>query len=232
MRMVGLIPARGGSKGIPRKNLASCAGESLLAWTARAALKAEKLCRVILSTDDPAIAKEGVRLGLDVPFMRPNSLAQDDTSMGCVLSHTLDWLDANNDGCDGIVLLQPTSPLRQARHIDEGVDIYHQKSPATVVSVVSVPHQFSPNSVLCESEGLMKPWADSPQIFRRQVKPKFWARNGPAVLIVRPEDVRLGRLYGDRVVGFEMDSVSSLDVDGQADLDYASWCLSQKGKPS
>ena len=219
MKLVGLIPARGGSKGIPHKNLAPCAGRPLLAYTAEAAMEAACLERVILSTDEESIAEAGRGMGLDVPFLRPAKLAADDTPMLAVLEHLLGWLDEANDPVDGLVLLQPTSPLRRAEHIDGAVELYKKMSPATVVSVVAVPHQFTPASLMEETDGLLVPWMEGEMVLRRQDKPHLWARNGPAVLIVRPDDVRQGRLYGDRVAGFEMDARNSMDVDTMEDLE-------------
>src|SRR5713226_4160200 len=105
--IVGLIPARGGSKSIPRKNLALVAGRPLLAYTARAALGATRLDRIILSTDDDEIAETGRALGLEVPFLRPAALAGDETGMFPVLFHALDWLADRGTAAAALVLLQP-----------------------------------------------------------------------------------------------------------------------------
>ena len=225
MRLIGVIPARGGSKGILGKNMALCAGHSLLAHTAQVALAGAGLARVVLSTDDPAIAKAGCALGLEVPFLRPPELARDDTLMVEVMSHFLGWLESEGETCDGLVLLQPTSPLRRANHIGESIGLYIKHAPATVVSVVAVPHQFTPSSLMLESEGLLQPALAGEKVLRRQDKPRFWARNGPAILITAPSDIRQGRLYGERVVGYEMDARSSLDVDSPDDLARADWLL-------
>ena len=225
MRLIGVIPARAGSKGIPGKNLALCAGQSLLAHTACTALAAERLTRVLLSTDELAIADAGRDLGLEVPFLRPPTLAQDDTPMIQVLQHLLEWLELEGERCDGLVLLQPTSPLRRAWHIEAALTLFEEHVPATVVSVVGVPHQFTPGSLMRESEGLLQAWLPGETVLRRQDKPRFWARNGPAILITAPSDIRQGRLYGERVVGYEMDARSSLDVDSPDDLARADWLL-------
>src|SRR6185312_12148312 len=116
--ILGLVPARGGSKSIPRKNLAPLAGKPLLAWTADAALAARRLTRTVLSTDDVEIAELGRTLGLDVPFLRPAELAADATPMLPVMRHAADWFAARGGTVEAVVLLQPTSPLRTAAHID------------------------------------------------------------------------------------------------------------------
>ena len=225
MRLVGVIAARGGSKGIQNKNIFPCAGKPLLAYTAIAAKQAVNLSRVILSTDDPAIAEIGRKFGIEVPFMRPGHLAGDDSLMIDVLKHTLKCLEDSGESIDGLVLLQPTSPLRKARHIDSAISVYEQHSPATVVSVMATPHQFTPNSLMVETDGVLRPWLSGEPVLKRQDKPEFWARNGPAVLVMHPSEIREGRIYGERVVGFRMDSRSSLDVDTMEDLARAEWEL-------
>lgn len=106
MRVLGLVPARGGSRGVPRKNLRSLVGRPLLAYTAEAALAAVRLDRVVLSTDDPEIAAVGEELGLDVPFMRPAELATDDAPTLPVIQHALSALAASGDCYDAVCLLQ------------------------------------------------------------------------------------------------------------------------------
>jgi CMP-N-acetylneuraminic acid synthetase len=200
----------------------------LLAYTAHAGLNAEGLQRVLLSTDDSAIADAGQSLGLEVPFRRPFELAQDDTPMVEVLAHLLDWLESEKECCDGLVLLQPTSPLRTSEHIEAAMVLFEQHISATVVSVMAVPHQYTPTSLMCEFGGMLQPWLPGEQVLRRQDKQKLWARNGPAILIANPTDIRQGRLYGDRVIGYEMDACSSLDVDSPDDLARAERALREK----
>src|SRR4051812_11741596 len=118
MKVLAIITARGGSKGIPRKNLAPLAGKPLLAYTAEAALAARSLARVVLSTDDEEIAEVGRKLGVDVPFMRPAELARDDTPTLPVLQDVVRRLEAAGEHYDAIFTLQPTNPLRRSSDID------------------------------------------------------------------------------------------------------------------
>lgn len=219
MTFVGIIPARGGSKGIPRKNLTFCAGQSLLAHAAASALQSHVLQRVILSTDSEEIAAAGRTLGLEVPFLRPPALAADDTLMVEVLRHLLEWLTETGQRVDALVLLQPTSPLRRPAHVAEAAAQFEATGAATLVSVTRVPHQFTPGSIMERNQGHLTPWqSNQPNILRRQDKPELYARNGPALLIVRPDVVRSGQLYGDPTVGYLMSAHDSVDVDGPEDL--------------
>jgi CMP-N,N'-diacetyllegionaminic acid synthase len=220
--VVGLIPARGGSKSIPRKNLAMLAGRPLLAYTAAAALAARSLARTILSTDDDEIAETGRTLGLEVPFLRPPHLAGDAVEMLPVMHHVLDWLAEQGMARATLVLLQPSSPLRQARHIDEAVGMLNDSGAETVVSVVEVPHQFSPASVMVRHpDGSLTPFLPGPPILRRQDKPRVFARNGPAILAVRSTVLSRGALYGEPTLGYCMSAADSLDIDEPDDLRLA-----------
>lgn len=230
MKILGLITARGGSKSIPHKNIALLAGRPLLAYTCEAALSSRCLTRIVLDTDDPGIAGVGRACGVEVPFMRPAGLAQDDTLHIDVIRHALTWLQ-EHEGYrpDIVVLLQPTSPLRRAEHIDAAVDIMLSTEADTVVSVVKVPHRFNPASVMrLDANGRLYPFLEGPMVLRRQDKPKVYARNGPAVLVMRREVVESGKLYGDVVRPLEMSIVDSVDIDNADDLALAEFWLSRR----
>jgi CMP-N,N'-diacetyllegionaminic acid synthase len=218
MNVLAVIPARGGSKGIPNKNLAIAAGRPLLAYTADAAHAATRLTRTIVSTDDQAIAGAARSLGLEVPFMRPASLAGDDTPMLPVLQHAVKTMRESGFTADLVVLLQPTSPLRRADHIDAAVDLLERSGADSVVSVVEVPHQFNPVSVMRLEDDRLQPFIDGPLVTRRQDKPTVFARNGPAVLAVRTSVLEAGSLYGNDCRALVMSPNDSLDIDGPEDL--------------
>lgn len=218
--VVALIPARGGSKGIPRKNLAPCGGKPLIAHTITAALGSSSLSRVIVSTDDDEIALVSRSLNAEVPFMRPRELSQDTTPMTAVLCHLLEWLAAHGPEPDAVVLLQPTSPLRCSHHIDEAVEIFFRTRANSVVSVVEVPHQFNPVSVMTLENGQLTSYLDAGRLItRRQDKPRVYARNGPAVLVCRPSAIRKQDFYGEYCVPYLMSRKDSLDVDEPFDLE-------------
>ena len=232
MNVLGVIPARGGSKGIPNKNLAPVCGRPLLAYTADAVRESRTLTRTIVSTDDPRIAECATSLGLEVPFMRPAVLAADEAPMLPVLRHALDAMHAEGFEADIVVLLQPTSPLRRAEHIDAAVDWLQRTAADSVVSVVEVPHQFNPLSVMRLEDGLLKPFLDGPTATRRQDKPKLFARNGPAVLAVRASVIASGSLYGERSWPLGMSAEDSLDVDTPWDLRLVEFALAaREGRP-
>lgn len=234
MIVLAVVPARGGSKGIPNKNLVPLAGRPLLAYTATAALASRRLARVVLSTDSPTIAEAGRALGLDVPFLRPAALAADAAPMLPVLQHAVETLAASGFAADAVVLLQPTSPLRRAEHIDAAIDLLESSGADSVVSVIEVPHQYNPLSVMTLDAGRLRPYAtpETATVARRQDKPLVYARNGPAVLAVRTAVILGGSLYGSDTRPLVMSPRDSLDIDEVWDLELAEILLSTTGGPT
>jgi CMP-N,N'-diacetyllegionaminic acid synthase len=218
--VVALIPARGGSKGIPRKNLAPLGGRPLLAWTIEAALGSRAVTRTVVSTEDGEIAAAARELGAEV-LVRPPELAADDTPMQPVIAHAL----AELPGHDVLVLLQPTSPLRRAEDVDEAVDLLLATGADSVVSVVEVPHRYRPGSLMALDGDRVVRLADD-HAGTRQEKPLVYARNGPAVLALRPD--RIGTdLYGGDCRPYVMGARESLDVDEPFDLELAELLLTR-----
>jgi CMP-N-acetylneuraminic acid synthetase len=222
MKVLGLITARGGSKGIPRKNLRALCGKPLLNYTCEAALAA-KLDRVVLSTDDAEIREVGVNAGVEVPFLRPAELAAAEAGSFGVVEHALGWLNEHGWFADIVVLLQPTSPLRRSEHIDHTLSVLLQSGADAAVTIVKLPHNYSPFSIMQVGvDGILENWWQSRVDFdplRRQDHPALVARNGPAVLAVRTEALRREQvLYCKRMVGVEMSLLDSIDIDGEPDL--------------
>lgn len=229
MRAVGIIPARGGSKGLPGKHLLPLGGRPLIAWTFDAAQAAGSLAQVIVSTDDPAVAAAARAAGIDVPFERPAALAADDTPMLDVLVHAVRELDRAHDRVEVVVLLQPTSPFRTAEHIDAAVTLLAQSGADSVVSVIAVPHRFVPESLMRLDGEQLTPYAGEIGVTRRQDKPLLYARNGPAVLAVRRNVLLEQRsLYGRNIRPLVMADAESVDVDTAHDLALAELMLPRR----
>jgi CMP-N-acetylneuraminic acid synthetase len=218
MRVLGLVPARGGSKGVPRKNVRLLAGKPLLQWTAEAALAATRLDRVVLSTDDEEIADVGRRCGLDVPFLRPAELARDDTPTLPVVRHALSWVEERGSRYDAVCLLQPTSPFRSARDIDACIELLEESTADAVVTTLRVPSEYNPHWVyLRQGDGLLRlATGESQPIARRQLLPPAFHRDGSIYVTRRSAIVDGDSLYGARVVGYELDASRSVNID---DLD-------------
>ena len=192
MSIVAVIPARAGSKGIPRKNLVRIVGRPLIAYAIEAAQNAASADRVLISTDDSEIADVARELGAEVPFLRPAELANDAAPMLGVMRHALAWLESQGVAVEALVLLQPTSPLRTGRHVEEAIALFRSAPASSVVSVVEVPHRFNPVSVMkLSAQGTLVPFlGDQIIAIRRQDKHNAYALNGPEVLISHPDTLR------------------------------------------
>lgn len=229
MKALAIVPARGGSKGIPRKNLHELAGKPLIVWTIAAAREARRLDRIVVSTDDLEIADVSRTAGAEVPFLRPKNLAQDETQMREVLLHCVAEL-AKVEGYrpDVIVTLQPTSPLRTGAQIDEALKIFESHPDAdSLVSCVRVPHHFHPTSVMkLDDLGYLQPYLESATLTRRQDKTLIFARNGPEICITHIEKLD-EYVFGGRLVPFVVDEREIVDIDEIGDLARAETILAQ-----
>jgi CMP-N-acetylneuraminic acid synthetase len=227
--VLGLVPARGGSKGVPGKNTRLLAGRSLVDYTARAARESGVLDRVVLSTDSEEIAACGRQAGLEVPFLRPAALAQDDTPMLPVVEHALDEL--RRRGCDPeiVVLLQPTSPLRMPRHIRAAVEQLRQTGADSIVSVVAVPAHLSPDYVMRLEDGRLRPFLpDGARIARRQDARPAYVRDGTVYAFHVAALRRCGSIYGDDCRPLVLDASESLSIDTAADWAAAERALASR----
>ena len=222
--ILGLICARGGSKSIPRKNIALLAGKPMIAWTIEAALKSPSLTRAVVSTDDDEIAEVAKHWGADVPFLRPAELARDDTPGIEPVLHALRWLAEHESyHPDYVMLLQPTSPLRTARHIDEAIDLFESSCADTVTSVrVSQEH---PAWTWREAGGTLVPYSSMREMeLDRGAMPRTFVETG-AIYVIRTAVLEAGRIYGGKVVGYLMDARDSVDIDTTFDLQWAEFIL-------
>ncbi len=219
MNVLGLIPARGGSKGVPRKNIKPLAGKPLLNYTAEAALSSELLTRVILSTEDEEIAEVGRACGIEVPFLRPAELAQDTTPTLPVVQHALRFLEEQGSHFDAVCLLQPTNPLRRTADIDSCIELLESGQADTVFTVLAVPAEHNPHWVYFRNEdgSLRLSTGEATPISRRQDLPPAYHREG-SVYVSRRDVVMFGNsLYGARVIGFEIERQRSVNIDNLND---------------
>lgn len=225
MKVLGIIPARGGSKGVPRKNIKLLDGRPLLAYTAESALKSKFLSKVILTTEDAEIAAVGRSLGLEVPFLRPKELALDTSPTLPVVFHAIDYLENNGEKFDAICLLQPTNPLRQAEDIDNCIELLEKSDGDSVISILPVPHEYNPKWVYWQNEmgEMVLTTGESEPIPRRQDLPPAFHREG-SVYVTKIDALRkYGNLYGKKVLGYEINQQNSVNIDTLED-----WNLAEK----
>ncbi|MCS3638172.1 cytidylyltransferase domain-containing protein [Salinibacter ruber] len=215
--VLGVILARGGSKGLPRKNVRDLAGKPLIAWTIEAGHESEYLDRLILSSDDEEIMSVAEEYGCEVPFQRPTELAQDDTPSMDALLHALEQVESH----DYVVLLQPTTPLRTAEDIDTTIARCHRNGgiPCVTVTETDKPPQWM--HTLRDDHKLEPVLERDEAVNRRQDAPETYVLNG-AVFVARSGWLRRRETFhGDETVAHVMPSERSVDVDTKLDLE---WC--------
>jgi CMP-N,N'-diacetyllegionaminic acid synthase len=234
LKVLGVITARGGSKGIPGKNLKLLGGKPLIAHTIEAANDAA-LDRVIVSTEDPVIADVARRLGCEVPFMRPAELSRDETPHLPVIQHAAQWMREHAGyQPDVVMILQPTSPLRSAVDIGGALRMLELSGADSVVSVSSVSAHAHPMRMLrVDDDSYATLFATGEpvrkRINRRQDLPKAWVMNG-AIYACRRSVLfdNIPSLYGDRVVAFPMPEDRSISIDVLEDWDAAERALARR----
>ncbi len=220
MRILGIVTARGGSKGIPHKNIVPIAGRPLLAYTAQAALASRALTRTVLSTDDEAIAEAGRACGLDVPFMRPPELARDDTPTIPVLQDVVRSLEAQGERYDAILTLQPTNPLRLPSDIDGAADLLERTGADSVISFVDTGERHPARMKFIDPDGRVTdpPFAEAFEGQRRQDLQRLFLRDGSIYLTRRDVLMERGSLKGDDCRAWLMPEDRSCNVDTPFDL--------------
>ena len=213
--VLGIIPARSGSKGIPRKNIRLLDGKPLITYTAQSALASSFLSRILLSTDDPEIAEIGKATGLYVPFIRPSELALDSTPMIDVVLHAIHWLQSRRENYDAICLLQPTSPLRSSQTIDRCISLLWERNVESVISVRPVPPEYNPHWVYYEtSNGLFQlSTGEREPISSRQQLPPAYHRDGSVFVVKTQTVIAQGSLYGATTAGVVSPEEEAFDLD-------------------
>ncbi len=225
--VLALIPARGGSKSIPRKNLRQIAGHPLVAWSIETALRSKSVGRVVVSTDDPEIAEIAAAYGAEVPFLRPREIALDDTLDLPVFQHALEWLETNEDYRPYVVVqLRPTSPLRPAGLVDRAVDMLSSDPRADSVRTVTPPAQ-NPFKMWRIQNGLLEPLLESglrePFNLPRQVLPPTVWQTGQLDAVRRETLEKKLSLTGDRILALLVDPECAVDID-----DLIGWQIAEQ----
>lgn len=222
LKIVGIIPARSGSKGIPNKNIKSLAGRPLIYYSIQAGLESRLLNRLLVSTDSPEIADIAKGYGAEVPFIRPAELAQDDTPQLPVLQHAVVYLEETEHyKPDIIVALQPTSPLRRGEHIDAAIDMLIKTRADRVVSVCEAEHSPYWMRRVGADGRLIPILADSDTYTRRQDLPLVYRFNGAVYVETYLSVVTRTTQTNEIIRAFVMDRLGSIDIDTELDFKVA-----------
>ncbi|WP_310557739.1 acylneuraminate cytidylyltransferase family protein [Flavobacterium sp.] len=232
MKILAIIPARGGSKGVPGKNIKFLNGKPLLGYTAEIALQSKYLTEVIVSTEDEQISTVAKSLGIQVPFIRPMELAQDNTPTIDVIIHVLNWYESRNVFFDAVCLLQVTSPFRTVAFLNDAIEKFTSSACDSLVSVQKVPHEYNPHWAFEVDEvgNLKIATGETEIITRRQELPLAYHRDG-SVYITKTEVLLKERsLYGKSITYIESDSDFYVNIDTMEDWKKAEEMVQNKLK--
>ncbi|SEP54905.1 acylneuraminate cytidylyltransferase family protein [Flavobacterium urocaniciphilum] len=222
MRILGVIPARGGSKGVPGKNIKTLGDNPLLYFTSNAANQSKLLDKTILSSDDSEIIKVAKENQINVPFIRPEHLANDTATSISVVQHAIEYMESLGEYYDAICLLQPTSPFREKGFIDAAIQKFITEDADALVSVLPVPHEFNPHWVFEPNDsGFLKiSTGENSIISRRQDLPKSYFRDG-SVYITKTEIIKRGSFYGEKLSFLESNPDFYVNIDTLKDWEIA-----------
>lgn len=215
--ILGLIPARGGSKGLPRKNIKLLLGKPLITWTIEQALASKYLDRVVVSTDDKEIAEVSKKYGAKVPFMRPKELSADASPTSDVILHALNWFQKREENYDYVVLLESTSPLRETNDIDECVKLLIDNESAKSIVSVSKLESAHPefNVVIDKKSGFIEKLDGTTkfQVLRRQDLPDIYFFDGTIYISEVKAFFKNQTFYHNRTLAYIIPRWKSIEVD-------------------
>lgn len=215
MKILCIIPARGGSKGVPGKNIKLLNGKPLLAYTSEIALQSKYLAEVIVSTEDEQIIEVAKSLGIKVPFIRPMALGKGNTPTIDVIIHALQWFENQNIFFDAVCLLQVTSPFRTVDFLDKAIEKFIEKNSDSLVSVQRVPHEYNPHWTFeVNEEGNLKiATGESEIISRRQELPTAYHRDGSIYITKTNVLLKKHSLYGKSTAFIESEPDFYVNID-------------------
>lgn len=228
MRILGLIPARGGSKGVPKKNIKLLGKKPLIEYTIDGAKNSKYLIEIIVSTDDQEIAIVAEIAGCKPPFIRPSEIAQDHSTSLEVVQHAIAFFENKNIFFDAVCLLQPTTPFREKGFIDKAIEKFIATNADCLVSVLPIPHEYNPHWAFEENEnGLLKIATGEENIIpRRQELPKAFHRDG-AVYISKTTVINKGSFYGKSIAYIESNPQYHVNIDTMKDWEDAEKLLAK-----
>ena len=225
--IIAIIPARGGSKRLPGKNIKDLAGKPMIAWTIEAALDSSVFDHIFVSTDCEKIAEIAKKFGAEVPFLRPAELASDTATTNDVVTHLVNWFEKEYDKkVSKTAILQPTSPLRSALHIEEAMTLMKGKSAKAVISVCELEHPIQFCNQLGPS-GSMAEFIKPHNIKRTQDLEPYYRLNGAIYLFDREYVNRLNEIYSEGAYSYIMSSKLSIDIDVEDDFKLAEFFMNK-----
>ncbi|WP_165781741.1 cytidylyltransferase domain-containing protein [Leptospira adleri] len=228
MRILGIIVARSGSKGIPGKNLKNLAGKPLIQYSIESAKRSKRLTKFIVSTDGEEIRDFSLTLGAEVPFLRPSDISDDKASPILAILHAKNYFENIGEEFDGFLMLQPTTPFRSEIDIDGSIDLLESSGADSVISVISVGANHPARMKYLENGKLIDPpFCEEYENQRRQELKPMFIRNG-AIYLSRKETIIRNSFKGNDCRAWVMPSERSVNIDTEEDFRYAEWILTRE----
>jgi CMP-N-acetylneuraminic acid synthetase len=226
--IVGVILARGGSKGVPRKNIKLLGDIPLLAYSIIEARRSFRLSKLVVSSDDDDILHLAEHLNCEI-IKRPYELATDEATSPSALIHAVNQIEERESiKVDTVVLLQPTTPFRKYATIDDCIDLYEREAADSVVSVMPAPHFVNPHWVRKIEDGYLKPYMDQKDFTRRQDLPEVYWRNGQVYVTKKEVLFNTNDLFGEKSLPYIMNDDYPVNIDNLIDFKFAEYLVSQK----
>jgi len=217
MKILAIIPARGGSKGIPKKNLIDVAGKPLIAWTIEAAIDSKAMHTIVVTSDNKEILDYSATYKNVINIKRPTSLAEDSSPTEPVISHVLDTLP-NVRNYDYLILLQPTSPLRTSKDINAAISLVFKSKALSLISVTEPTHHPL-KSFIKDKNGYLKGLVnDNFPFMPRQKLPETFQPNGAIYIVEVKEFLKNNKLFTDKTISYKMSAEKSIDIDTLEDI--------------
>ena len=217
MKFLAIIPARKNSKEILNKNIKKFNKKPLIYWTIKAAKKSKCFEKIIVSTDSEKIKKISTNMGVECPYLRPKSLSNDKSNVHEAMLNIMKYYKKKSFQIDVVVLLQPTSPLREASDIKKCCSLFKRLKPESLVSVSKLPHNYNPvNLYELKGQNLISK-SKNTKLYLRQQQKTFYARNGASIYMTRASKLKK-YILGGRIVGYKMNDLKSIDINNMNDF--------------
>ena len=225
-KILAIIPARKGSKRLPRKNKLKILGKPLICWTIEASVQSKYIDTILVSTDDDEIIDIAKEYNIKVPFKRPSEISSDEATMNDVIIHAINFFKTNGESYDIIILLQPTSPLRTTNDIDKALELISEKNES-VISVCENSHSPLWSNVLPKDNSMEFFIKDEFKGVRSQDLPKFYCLNGAIFISTVNYFLKHNDFIGPKSIAYIMDKKRSIDIDSKLDFEFCNFLLNE-----
>lgn len=221
MKLLAIIPARKGSKGIPNKNYKIFNKKPLIYWTIKAALKSRCFDKIIVSTDSQKIQNFSKKMGVESPYLRPKNLSGDKTNVHKVVKHVINFYKKKHKYIpEAVAILQPTSPLREFSDIKNCCKIFKKFKPDSLVSILKISHNCNPENLYTLKKNYLTQIKKEKKLLQRQQQKIYYARNGASIYITKMDKIK-NFILGGKIKGYEMNKLKSIDINDKNDFIFA-----------